>query len=52
MNTLEVTEPIDSADDEFHDPPLAQPDPDIHLPGTPTVSFIEYVAVAIRTLRR
>ncbi|WP_175607174.1 hypothetical protein [Natrinema saccharevitans] len=52
MNALDATDSIDSADDDFPDPPLAQPDPDIYLPGTPTASFVEYVAVAIRTLRR
>jgi len=52
MNTLEATDSIDSADDDFHDPPLAQPDPEIYLPGTPTASFVEFVAVAVRTLRR
>ncbi len=52
MNALEATDPIDSADDEFPDPPLAQPDPDVHLPGTPTVAFVEYVEIAVRALRR
>ncbi|MFC7230883.1 hypothetical protein ACFQMM_04695 [Saliphagus sp. GCM10025308] len=34
------------------DDPLDQSDPPMYLPGTPTVSFIEYVELIIRTLRR
>ncbi len=36
---------------KFNDP-LDQSEPPVYLPGTPTVSFLEYVELFIRMLRR
>ena len=37
---------------DLPDTPIEQPEPELYLPGTPTVSFVEYVDIAVRTLFR
>ncbi|WP_310909535.1 hypothetical protein [Natrinema sp. 1APR25-10V2] len=37
--------------EEFTDP-LVQPDVTVYMPGTPTISFIEYVELLTSLLRR
>jgi hypothetical protein len=39
-------------EDDLPGAPLEQSEPDLYLPGTPTVSFLQYVRVAVRTLLR
>ncbi|WP_226479904.1 hypothetical protein [Natrinema amylolyticum] len=50
MNTREATDSLDARPSDQFDTPMAQSDPEIYMPGTPTVSFLEYVEIAVSTL--
>ena len=52
MDAIESDEALGTADADLPDAPIEQPETDLYLPGTPTVSFLEYVDLAVRTLFR
>ncbi|WP_169331186.1 hypothetical protein [Natrinema versiforme] len=52
MDTVEADDTLESAAGDYPGIPLEQSEPDCYLPGTPTVSFLEYVDIAVRTLFR
>ncbi|MGQ3414387.1 hypothetical protein ACT4ML_19335 [Natrinema sp. LN54] len=52
MDAPEADSTLETAPADYPDLPLEQSDPELYLPGTPTVSFLEYVDIAVRTLFR
>ena len=52
MNAYDSDDDLGTADADYPSVPLEQSEPDCYLPGTPTVSFLEYVEIAVRTLFR
>lgn len=52
MDTVESDDTLESASADYPGVPLEQSDPELYLPGTPTVSFLEYADIAVRTLFR
>ncbi|WP_222920482.1 hypothetical protein [Natrinema sp. SYSU A 869] len=52
MDAHEATDSLDTRRSEQFDTPMEQSDPEIYMPGTPTVSFLEYVEIAVSTLFR
>lgn len=52
MDAIEREDTARTSDADQPDVPIDQPEPAVYLPGTPTVSFVEYLEVAVRTLFR
>lgn len=52
MDAIDAEPTVESARAEQPQLPPEQPEPSVYLPGTPTTSFLEYVEVAIKMLKR
>ena len=52
MDTVELEDTAGASDADHPDAPIDQPEPPVYLPGTPTVSFVEYLEIAVKTLFR
>ena len=52
MNTRESADSLGTSYADPPDVPIEQSEPDRYLPGTPTVSFLESVEIAVRALVR